>query len=383
MSSPRKPSEAPHKPRKLGETSRKPHKPRKTPLRPGKHKVSIRHAAGPDPIDLTACTRLIPLPSHGPEDVISDRCGGLLVGCEDGSIYRIDATTSRIDLLANTGGRPLGLELTDNHLIVCDSYKGLLRYELDWVTAESNQSGGPAFTLKQPAETLVTHVNGKPLKFCSNATVAPDGTVWFTESTSRFHYPEFMGAILEHRATGSVNRLNTDGTVEQVVPERYFANGIVAEPDGTGVLFCETTDYAVRRVDVLTGRVGGVEENLPGFPDNMSALDERGGAWSAYAHPRSWALDLIAKLPGVIRHIAWWMPDAIRPGPKHDVWLTRWEYDPTAEGAAKWRMGRQIRGHHPKFHTATAAVQLGDTLYAVSKDHGCVLEIDLTSVPAQ
>lgn len=345
MSSPhealRKPSDTPPKP---SDTPRKPHKPRKTPLRPGEHQVTIKHEVGPEPIDLTACTRLIPLPSHGPEDVISDGRGGLLVGCEDGSIYRIDATTSRIDLLANTGGRPLGLELTGNHLIVCDSYKGLLRYEEDWgpaesahtvgaeqrlepqeieqgeaSTAETNNSGGPAFTLKQPAETLVTHVNGKPLKFCSNATVAPDGTIWFTESTSRFHYLEFMGAILEHRATGGVNRLNTDGTVEQVVPKRYFANGIVAEPDGTGVLFCETTDYAVRRVDVLTGRVGGVEENLPGFPDNMSALDEQGGAWSAYAHPRSWALDLIAKLPGVIRHIAWWMPDAIRPGPKHDV----------------------------------------------------------------
>lgn len=39
-------------------------------------------------------------------------------------------------------------------------------------------------------------IDGRPLRFCSNVTETEDGTIYFTESTSSFHYEHFRAAIL-------------------------------------------------------------------------------------------------------------------------------------------------------------------------------------------
>ena len=341
----------------------------KTQLRPGKHHVSLKHDKGPHSCDLSSQGRLISLPSLGPEDVVAFGAEEVLTGANDGSIFRTNITTGQTHTVTNTGGRPLGLELLrDGSLIVCDSFKGLLRLPLDG-------NGDAAGDL----EVLVAEVSGQPLKFCSNAAEAPDGTIWFTESTSRFHYPEFMGAILEHSGRGSLNKWIPGQGATRVLDGLYFANGLVVEPDGAGVLFVETLDYSLRRLDVASGQVSDVATNLPGFPDNMSTLDtslgESQGVWVAYAHPRSFPLDLLSKVPSIISHIAWNLPDAIRPGPAHESWVTRWELK-----AGQWVAAGQVRGKHPAFHTPTAAVPVGNELVLASKDCADLLVLPLAAV---
>ncbi|MGV0409849.1 SMP-30/gluconolactonase/LRE family protein [Corynebacterium resistens] len=341
----------------------------KTQLRPEKHNVSLRHEKGPERIDLAREGRLISLPARGPEDVIAFGEGEVLTGANDGSIFRTNIATGQTVTVANTGGRPLGLELLrDGSLTICDSFKGLLRLPLD-------SNGDTAGDL----EVLAAEVAGQPLKFCSNATEAPDGTIWFTESTSRFHYPEFMGAILEHSARGSLNKWVPGEGVSRVLDGLYFANGLVMEPEGAGILFAETLDYCLRRFDIATGKVSDVVTNMPGFPDNMSALDtsvgDGQGAWVAFAHPRSLPLDLLAKAPRAVSHIVWNMPDGIRPGPAHEVWVTRWNLQNSV-----WRAGGQVRGQHPDFHTPTAAVPVGEELVLASKDCSDLLVLPLSLV---
>lgn len=303
----------------------------------------------------------------------------VICGTNDGSLYLVNIDTNACSLIANTGGRPLGLELCkDGSLIVCDSFAGLLKYRRASSGNDSAPAGSIAFDPKP--EVLASHVNAQPLKFCSNASESPDGSIWFTESTSRFHYPEFMGAILEHAPRGSLNVWRPNGEVKRVLDGRYFANGVVAEPNGDGVLFCETTDYAVRRWHIPSQSVTDLAENLPGFPDNASALTPTGRdglseIWITYAHPRSLPLDLLAKFPGIIRHIAWNLPDAIRPGPGHEVWAAQWLYD----DVIGWRQGQQIRGTHPAFHTATGAVRIGNELILASKDQSILLAVSLDS----
>ncbi|MFW9215087.1 SMP-30/gluconolactonase/LRE family protein [Corynebacterium amycolatum] len=345
----------------------------KTQLKPGKHRVSLKYESGPESIDLRGVSRVIPLPAHGAEDVIAFGASGVLCGTEDGQIIRVNCESNEHKALLNTGGRPLGLELcADGSLIVCDSFKGLLRFR-----------PGADCAFNSTPEVLATSVNGQRLRFCSNASEAPDGSIWFTESTSRFHFPEFMGAILEHAPRGSLNCWHPDGTVTRVLDNRYFANGVIVEPDGTGVFFCETTDYALRRYDCVTQEVQTIAGNLPGFPDNMSPLSERNETWIAYAHPRSLPLDLLAKVPNFFSHIVWNMPDAIRPDAPHEVWLNMWKFNESAQNDksdCKWERSYQIRGTHPDFHTPTAAVRMGDDLIVASKDQSSLLAIDLTKV---
>src|SRR5215470_20382548 len=69
---------------------------------------------------------------NAPEDVVVDAAGRLIAGGDDGTIWRwpADAGPDAVpESLANTGGRPLGIEIDprDETLIVCDAYRGLLR----------------------------------------------------------------------------------------------------------------------------------------------------------------------------------------------------------------------------------------------------------------
>lgn len=117
---------------------------------------------------------------RGPEDVIVDERGRVLTGVEDGRVLRVDGLAepgrARVETLADTGGRPLGLELLpDGDLLVCDAERGLLR-----VTAGDGT-----------VRVLADEVGGEPIRFCSNAVALSDGTIYFTVSSRR--YPLQLG----------------------------------------------------------------------------------------------------------------------------------------------------------------------------------------------
>lgn len=164
------------------------------------------------------------------EDVVVDHAGSLLCGLGGGAIVRVDPDAGTTTTIATTGGRPLGLEVcADGSVLVCDAHKGLLR------VAETTGA----------VETLVSHVGRDALRFCSNATAAADGTVWFTESTNRFNFEHYLGALLEHRPSGRLCRRDTDGTVTTVLDGLYFPNGIALAPDECSLLFTETGNHSL------------------------------------------------------------------------------------------------------------------------------------------
>lgn len=196
------------------------------------------------------------------EDVVADLDGTLVCGFTDGAIVRLDPHAGTLTTVADTGGRPLGLEACDDgRVLVCDAHKGLL---------EVDQSTGSV-------ERLVEQVDGVPLRFCSNAVAAPDGTVWFTESTDRFDFEHYMGALLEHRPSGRLFRRDPDGTVTTVLDGLYFPNGVTLAPDNSSLLFTETGNYSLSRMWLTGSRSGEVDvllSNMNGFPDNMSRFVE-------------------------------------------------------------------------------------------------------------
>ena len=117
---------------------------------------------------------LLPLPAggHGPEDVVVDGDGRVVSGDEDGRLWWWPADSppgTPPTLLAETGGRPLGIERdpVDGGLLVCDAYRGLLRVD-------------PAGRVHELTGTA------PPVHLADNAAVARDGTVYFTDSSDRF-----------------------------------------------------------------------------------------------------------------------------------------------------------------------------------------------------
>ncbi|MEE1761680.1 SMP-30/gluconolactonase/LRE family protein [Streptomyces sp. SP18BB07] len=234
---------------------------------------------------------------RGPEDVVADGRGRVLTGVEDGRVLRVDGLTepgrARVETLADTGGRPLGLELLpDGDLLVCDAERGLLR-----VTTGDGT-----------VRLLADEVDGERLRFCSNAVALSDGTVYFTVSSRRYPLHQWIGDIVEHTGTGRLLRLAPGkGAPEVVLEGLQFANGLVPSADESFLVVAETGPRRLTRVH-LTGAGAGTSEpfveDLPGTPDNMWRDPDSGLMWVALAGPRIGALDRLHRAGPAVRSAA-------------------------------------------------------------------------------
>jgi len=238
-----------------------------------------------------------------PEDVVFDPAGRLYAGVEDGRIWRWPAgfpDSGAAALFADTHGRPLGLEVDprDGTLIVCDAYRGLLRVE---------QTG--------QVLVLADSYGGSRLKFTNNAAVAADGTVYFSDSSTRFRIEHYKQDLLEHRPNGRVFRYRPPaGGLDLVADGLYFPNGVALAPDESFLLVAQTGGYDILRIPFTgpaAGRPGPFASNLPGIPDNMSAAGD-GTYWVAFPSPRLPFVDRLMPHPAP-RRVAARLPDRLQP----------------------------------------------------------------------
>ncbi|MGY1577866.1 SMP-30/gluconolactonase/LRE family protein [Streptomyces sp. MN13] len=238
--------------------------------------------------------RYVDVGGHGPEDVVADARGRVLTGVEDGRILRLDGLdgTPSVTTLADTGGRPLGLELLpDDALLVCDAERGLLRVDLTDGTVD----------------LLADAVAGERLRFCSNAVALSDGTVYFTVSSSRYPLTQWIGDIVEHTGTGRLLRLTPDGGLDVVAEGLQFANGLAPSADESFLVVAETGARRLSRHWLTGPRAGHTEpfvENLPGMPDNLWRGAPGEPVWVSLAGPRVPPLDLLHRTAPAVRGAA-------------------------------------------------------------------------------
>jgi sugar lactone lactonase YvrE len=251
---------------------------------------------------LTHAQLLPTLDGVGPEDVAVDAAGRVYAGLEDGRILRWATASSPPEVIARTNGRPLGIEVDpDGALVVCDAYRGLLR-----VAPERGR-----------VEVLVDSVEGRPLRFANNASIAADGTVYFSQSSTEWGLERYRMDLIEHRAYGRLLAWDPRTRATRVVTEGlYFANGVALAADDSFVLVAETACYRVSRVWLRGPRAGQRDvfvDNLPGFPDNLSR-GPSGLFWIAIPNPRDRALDLLLPRPR-IRWVVAQLPERLQPQP--------------------------------------------------------------------
>ena len=294
------------------------------------------------PADLT----VIPVPGNAPEDVVVDGDGNIWTGVDDGRIVRI-SPEGEATVVGETGGRPLGLAVArDGRLLVCTSPGGLLAMNTD----------GGKF------ETIVDEVDGRRLQFCSNVTEMPDGTIYFTESTSAFTYAHYLGAVFEARGRGSLFRRDPDGTVLTVIPGLYFANGVTPTADGSALVIAETQGRRLSKYWLTGPQAGTVTPlavNLPGMPDNLSTAAD-GRIWCAMVAPASPVADRLAQGPPILRKVLWRLPDRIQPKPESMVWAVAFDPD-SGEAVAG------LHTTHPAFSLVTGLVESDGKLWM-----GCI-----------
>jgi streptogramin lyase len=275
-------------------------------------------APGPDRPDPLPPLTVVPVPGEGPEDVLVAPDGTVWTGLADGRVLRYRPDHGDLDVVVDTGGRPLGLEwLPDGRLLVCDARRGLLAVDV---------SARPA-----AVEVLATEAAGRPLVFCNNAAVLADGSVWFTDSSSRFGIDHWKGDILEHSGTGRLLRRDPSGAIEAVVTGLQFANGVAASPDGG--FYAETGSYALSRWRRRADSRSPCVVMPPGFPTTRSG--QTAGSSSARNSARGLAD------ASVLCRLVWRCSEALQPARA----CTRVAAVDSRPHRARPRRGRPVGGH--------------------------------------
>ncbi|MBX7071973.1 MAG: SMP-30/gluconolactonase/LRE family protein [Pirellulales bacterium] len=236
----------------------------------------------------------------GPEDVEPDGKGGVYTGLEDGRIVRIDAS-GKVEEFVNTGGRPLGLRFdAQGKLIVADGVKGLLE-----------------IAPNKEIKVLTTKANGQPLGFTDDLDVARDGTIYFSDASTKFGVGEYLYDMLEARPHGRlVSHDRATGETKILLDGLYFANGVALSPEEDFVLVNETYRYRISRYWLKGPQAGRSEiwiDNLPGFPDNLSS-NGHGKYWVALFTERNDTLDRLSPRPR-IKNIMAKLPKFLWPAP--------------------------------------------------------------------
>jgi sugar lactone lactonase YvrE len=247
-----------------------------------------------------------PVPADGAEDVVVAPDGTVYTGTEDGQIFRLGHDGSKVESIANTGGRPLGLEIDgDGRILVCDAHAGLLRVD--------PTTGG--------IEPITDRVAGTKMMFCNNAAIAGDGTVYFSDSSTHYGIEEWKKDFVEHTRTGRLLRLDTDGSITVLETGLAFANGVALAADESFVAVAETGARTVVR-HWLTGDRAGTRDflvtDLPGYPDNI-ARGSDGLIWVTIASPRDPIVELIRKGPLALRKQVTRIPERLQPKPKRTI----------------------------------------------------------------
>lgn len=252
---------------------------------------------------------VIPVPGSGAEDVVvatdGPDAGSVFTGTVGGEIWRVSPDGAKVDRVADTGGRPLGIEYVAGRLLVCDAHRGLL-----WVDPAD---GG--------VEQLLGRVDGVPMVFCNNAAVATDGTIYFSDSSAKYGIEKWKDDFVQDTRTGRLLRLDTDGTVTTLLTGLAFANGVALAADESYVAVAETGARDVVRHWLTGERAGSRDQlcgDLPGYPDNI-ARGSDGLVWVTIASPTDPVVERLQRGPIRLRKVVTKVPERLQPKPKQTV----------------------------------------------------------------
>ncbi|KAM0908942.1 hypothetical protein ACQ4PT_015126 [Festuca glaucescens] len=162
----------------------------------------------------------------GPEDVYVDVAAGgtLYTATRDGWLQRMQPNGSWEHWRFVGGTALLGIAPSaDGSMLVCDADKGLLRVEEGRVTI------------------LASTVQGSTIRFADAVVEASDGTVYFSDSSTRFGFSQWFLDYLEAGSTGHLLKYEpSTGKASVLLDNLAFANGVALSQDETFLVICES-----------------------------------------------------------------------------------------------------------------------------------------------
>ncbi|MGB3832137.1 MAG: SMP-30/gluconolactonase/LRE family protein [Mesorhizobium sp.] len=241
---------------------------------------------------------------EGPEDVILDRDDHLYCGTRHGEIVRFFAPDyRRSEVFAHVGGFPLGLAFDRaGNLISCVGAMGLYAVAPDReVTRLSAETRRSWTSIQDDAR----------LRDPNDCDIAPDGRIYFTDSTKRYDAHDWALDSIESRATGRLLVYDPkDGSTKTLLDGYRYANGVCMAHDGKSLFFAESWACRVHRYWLEGPKAGTAEcviRDMPGYPDNINRASD-GGYWMAWLGMRTPSFDLSLRHPGMRKRMTRRLP---------------------------------------------------------------------------
>jgi len=284
---------------------------------------------------------------HGPEDVTAGHDGRLYATSSSGAVLQIDSY-GNVSVFADVGGRPLGIETdSDGSLIVANAYVGLQRVFRDGTV-----------------ETLLSAVDGQTLVYANDLAIADNGSVYFSEASTKFAAQRFSGTyeaslldIMEHGGHGQIIEfIPGTGDARVIIDDLNFANGVAISDDQMYLLIAETGSYRILK-HWLQGPDAGTTvvliDNLPAFVDNINN-GSNGRFWIGMVAPRNKLLDKLSDKP-FVRKIVQRLPPSVRPKAK------LYSHVIAINGDGEVLMN--LQDPQARFPTLTGVLETDDALY--------------------
>ena len=246
---------------------------------------------------------------EGPEDVVLDYDDHLYCGTRHGEIVRFFAPDyKRSEVFAHTGGFPLGLAIDrEGNILSCVGAMGLYlitpQGEVRQLAAETSRS-------------YTSIVDDARLRDPNDLDIAPDGKIYFTDSTTRYDAHDWAIDSIEGRPTGRllVHDPRT-GKTATLLDKLLYANGVCMAHDGKSLFVAESWACRVHRYWVEGPKAGTSEcviSDMPGYPDNINRASD-GSYWMAWLGMRTPSFDLALRNPGFRKRMTRRLPQ--------DEWL--------------------------------------------------------------
>ena len=301
--------------------------------------------------DRLASLEFVDLPDgeYGPEDVALGPDGRVYMALHSGKIAALDLETGSFETVADTGGRPLGIEFdVGGTLWIADAYIGLIKMtpDDDLTTVASETSDGSA------------------ILYADDLDIASDGKVYFSDASTRFGAKEIGDTLaasildlMEHSDNARVLVYDpADGSTTTLVDGFTFANGIALSADERYLMIAETGGYYIHRYDLQSGAVEPLVGPLPGFPDNVNDNDD-GTFWAGFASPRNATIDNASGNP-FLRKVAMRLPSFLQPAPERYGAVFRFD--------ASGRIIESLQDPAGAYASTTGAITLPDGRIVVS-----------------
>jgi ribose transport system permease protein len=241
---------------------------------------------------------------EGPEDVILDTEDHLYCGTRHGEIVRFFAPDyKRSEVFAHIGGFPLGLAFDRaGTLIVCVGAMGLYAIsksrEVRKLSAETRRS-------------FTSVIDDARLRDPNDCDIAPDGRIFFTDSTTRYDAHDWALDSIESRPTGRLLCYDPrTGRTTTLLDDYRYSNGVCIAHDGKSLFFAESWACRVHRYwfdGPDAGRVECVIRDMPGYPDNINRASD-GSYWMAWLGMRTPSFDLALRHPDMRKRMTRRLP---------------------------------------------------------------------------